>query len=241
MGHNLDLSSFPQPDPPKFKSLSELIPIPTHDTQTPSPASSSQTTSSLDKPWEPSGANSEYDSESMSSQSPQHHVSPPPNLPGSSQGLVPPDQLSTGESRPPTIGPTNNRPPLASSSNTGPSAELNPPPGAKRPRPEEHESGDLGSLSKIFKGKLKRRLSGSGVLNASQRDSQGKFNSRVYVTATSLPLLSTNDCSHEHSDILINHQVNSPATSAICGIIDRGLGLPGLPGPPPERKEIGIA
>jgi hypothetical protein len=37
--------------------------------------------------------------------------------------------------------------------------EPNPPPSAKRPRPEEHESGSF--LSKITKGKFKRRFSGS--------------------------------------------------------------------------------
>jgi hypothetical protein len=82
--------------------------------------------------------------------------------------------------------------------------EPNPPPSAKRPRPEEHDPGS--SLSKLFKGKFKRRFSGSGALNAAGRaDAQGTFNSRAYyVTTSSLPLVSTNDRSHEHSDILID-------------------------------------
>jgi len=73
------------------------------------------------------------------------------------------DELSTGESHPLTPGPTDNHPPPPSSSNPGPSTEPNPPPSAKRPPPEEHDSGSF--LSKIPKGKFKRRFSGSGAVH----------------------------------------------------------------------------
>jgi hypothetical protein len=78
------------------------------------------------------------------------------------------DQSSTDESHPPTPGPTDNHLPPTLPSKPGPSTvtEPNPPPSAKRPRPEEHDAGSF--LTKIFKGKLKRRFSGSGALNAAR-------------------------------------------------------------------------
>ena len=68
------------------------------------------------------------------------------------------DDSSTADFRPPIPGPTGNHPPPASSSNPGPSTERNPRPSAKRPRPEEDDFRSF--LSKIPKGKLKRRFSG---------------------------------------------------------------------------------
>ena len=180
----------PQSKSQPFKSLSELMSTPTHDTVPPD--GSPQITSSSDESyssssWAPTDSHSS--STSSDSWSPQDSASSP-------------DQLSTDESHPSTLGPTDNDPPPASSSNPGPSTEPNPPPSAKRPRPEEHGFGSF--LSKIAKGKFKRRFSGSGALNAVQGDLQGTFNSGAYVTASSLLLLSTNDRS-EHSDVLINH------------------------------------
>jgi hypothetical protein len=96
------------------------------------------------------------------------------------------DQSSSEESHPLTPGSADNQPPPASSSNSGSSAQPNPPPRAKRPRPEDEP---WGFLTKIVKGKFKPRFSGSGALNAAQGDMQGTFNSRAYVTASSLPLL----------------------------------------------------
>src|SRR6266403_1094693 len=90
------------------------------------------------------------------------------------QHLNSPDQLATGEPRPPTLstddgpspipGPTDNHPQLALPSNPGPSMEPNPPPSAEPLHPEEHEI--WGSLGDILKGKFKRHFSGPGSLNA---------------------------------------------------------------------------
>jgi hypothetical protein len=95
-------------------------------------------------------------------------------------------------------------PQIAPSSNPGPSGPStvteNPLPSAKRPRPEEEDPW-VTYFNKIFKGKLRRRISDIGASNAAQRDLPSTFNSKVYVTTSSLPLLSTNDRSHEHSDI----------------------------------------
>ena len=96
--------------------------------------------------------------------------------------------LSLGADHPLRPGPTDNSP-QASPPNTGPSTERNPPPSTKRPRPEDDEPGS--SLSKIFKGKFKRLLSGSGSLNAVQGEFQSTFKSSAYVTALSLPCQKT--------------------------------------------------
>ena len=91
------------------------------------------------------------------------------------------DQLSMGL-RP---GPTD-KPPQASPPNPGLSTEPIPPPNAKRPRPEDHDWG-FRLLSKILKGRVKRHFTDSGAVQSSLQDA---FNSRAYVTAFSLPLLS---------------------------------------------------
>ncbi|KAN0114077.1 hypothetical protein V8E52_007053 [Russula decolorans] len=101
------------------------------------------------------------DSHSLSSTAGYYLASP--DEPSTAGYLGSPDESSTGESHPPIPGPTDNHPPPASSSNPGTSTEPNPPPSAKRPPPEEHESGSL--LSKIPKGKFKRRISGSGAVH----------------------------------------------------------------------------
>ena len=213
---------FPQDDdvyPPtsKFKTLSEIMSMLPHDS--PPPDGSPQIPSSPDDSrswtsWEPSdsysGSTSSWSSEhdvstASSAGSPQDHVAFPP-----SSELEPPSELmstDTHDTHPPPPGPTNNRPPPASESpsDPGPSKESNPPPSAKRPRPDEPEPWS--SLSKLFKGKFKRRFSDSGASNAAQGDLQGTFNSRTYVIATSLPPSSVNKrpySSHEHSDILTN-------------------------------------
>ena len=121
---------------------------------------------------------------------PQHFVNPPLTeepYPSSA------DQLSTAESRPPTLEPTDNHPPPASPLNPGPSTERNPQaaPSTKRPRPVDDEWGS--SLREIFRGKFKRRFSGSDGLNSAQGDLQDSFDSRTCVTTFSLPLLSTNE------------------------------------------------
>jgi hypothetical protein len=120
-----------------------------------------------------------------------------PSSPGSSQDYVPsePEDVSsdshplswssaTEESHPPTPASTDSHPLPPSPSNPGPSTERNPPPSAKRPRPEEHEPWS--SVSKIFKGKIKRRFSGSGALNVARGNLRGTFNSRAYVTTSPL-------------------------------------------------------
>jgi hypothetical protein len=144
----------------KFKSISELMSTTTRVTLPPD--GSPQITSSPDESY------------SASSPGPsQDHVPSPPNLgdhsPSDSHSLTTteyflgsPDQSSTGKSHPPIPGPTDNHPPPASSSNPGPSMEPNPPPSAKRPRPEEHDFWSF--LSKLPKGKFKRRFSGTGGL-----------------------------------------------------------------------------
>ena len=85
-------------------------------------------------------------------------------LTGDSHALNPasPDsslRLGLGSTYPPTQGPTlaDNHPPPASLSNQGPSTEPILQPVAKRPRPDDPEW--LGALSKMFKGKIKRRFS----------------------------------------------------------------------------------
>jgi len=93
-----------------------------------------------------------YSSSSSSDQSSgeEYHPSSPDHLPTEESYSSPSDQSSGEEYHP------------ASTSNPGPSTEPNPPPRAKRPRPEG-ELDSASSLSKIFKGKFKRRLSGSGA------------------------------------------------------------------------------
>ena len=121
------------------------------------------------------------------------HPLPSSELPNEDHAMTVSKKLSTSpdpdETHPLSLGP--NHPP-------GPGPTDNPPPSLKRPHPEDHESWD--SLSKIFKGKFKRRFFGSGALNAAQGEFQGIINSRTYVTANFLPLLPTNDHSHEHSN-----------------------------------------
>jgi hypothetical protein len=103
--------------------------------------------------------------------------------------LSSPGQPSTDESHPPTPGPTDNHPPPTLPSNPGPSTatEPNPPPSAKRPRPEEHDAGSF--LTKIFKGKLKRRFSGSGALNAARGGLQPRVPLTLRRTSLRLPSL----------------------------------------------------
>ena len=122
----------------KFKPVSELMTTTTYDT----PSSDESYSSSS---WAPSDS----DSDSTSSWS-------------SASSL---DQSSTDESHLLTPGPTDNQPLPASLSNTGPSTEPNPPLNAKRPRPEEHDSEFESLLSKIPKGKFKRRFSGPGAVH----------------------------------------------------------------------------
>jgi len=68
-------------------------------------------------------------------------------------------RLGLGSTNPPTQGPTltENHPPPASLSNQGPSTEPILGPVAKRPGPDDPEW--LSTLSKMFKGKIKRRFS----------------------------------------------------------------------------------
>ena len=77
-----------------------------------------------------------------------------------------PSQHSTDESNSLIQGSTDNHPLRTSPLSLGPSTEPNPPPSAKRPRPEELEFESF--LSKIFKGKVKRRFSGSGALKVAE-------------------------------------------------------------------------
>jgi len=76
-----------------------------------------------------------------------------PASPGSSL------RMGLGSTNPPTQGPTltENHPPPASLSNQGAPTEPILQPVAKRPRPDD--PGWLGTVSKIFKGKIKRRFS----------------------------------------------------------------------------------
>jgi hypothetical protein len=205
-----------------FKSLAKLIST-TPRIELP-PVGSPQIASSPDESH-PSSSSAPTDGDSLPSgtTTEEHGLSSPDQSSDSSteeyhpsssgttteeHGLSSPDQSSdssTEEYHPSSSGSTTDSEeyyPSSSdqSSNAGPST--NPPPRAKRPRPEENEAESF--LSKIVKGKgkFKRRFSGSGA--AAQGDLQGTFNSRAYVTTSSLPLLSTNNRSHEHPDILIN-------------------------------------
>ena len=156
------------PSPPQLEHH-----VPTHDP--PLPDNSPQTPSSSEdslssNSWQPtdshsgstgSDSSSSYATDASTSPSPpqlEHDVSSPASPPGFSKGTLP-------------LGPTDDRPPTSLS-------ESDPPPSAKRPRPEENKLWD--SVSKIFKSRIKRRFSGPGALNASQRDLQVSFNSRAY-------------------------------------------------------------
>jgi hypothetical protein len=170
--NDLNIDSGPQPSTLRYKPLSELTQTPTHDTP---PLGGSPQISSSSDGLTSSSSWVATDSHSGSSGSTSEELYPSS-----------PDHLSSAESHPPTPGPTDDQPPPTSSSNPGPSTE----PSAKRPRPEDHDFGS--PLSKILKGKFKRRISGSGALNAAQGDLQGTLNYRAYVTAFSQSLLSTN-------------------------------------------------
>jgi hypothetical protein len=177
---DVDINFNSQSKSQKFKSLAKLI----------------STTPRIELPpvGSPQIASSPDESHPSSSSAPTDGDSLPSGTTTEEHGLSSPDQSSDSS--------TEEYHPSSSdqSSNAGPST--NPPPRAKRPRPEENEAESF--LSKIVKGKgkFKRRFSGSGA--AAQGDLQGTFNSRAYVTTSSLPLLSTNNRSHEHPDILIN-------------------------------------
>ena len=159
----------PSPPDSEFVSHPGSLSTPTHDG--PPPGDSPQTSSS---PHESFSSWVQTDSDSHSSSSswwshqqqhvpstassqalPQDHV---PSQPGSEFKPLP-ELLSPPmhDPSPATPGPIENQPPPAPPSNPGPSTEPNPPPSAKRPRPDEPESWD--SLSKIFKGRIKRRFS----------------------------------------------------------------------------------
>ena len=195
---DLDIDSAPQPSHPKYKSLSEILSTPAeHDSPPPSPAGSPQTA------LLPDGSHSSnppvpvapHDPSSLSSGSPATLVSEPQHLtnPPLTEESYPssPEQLSTAESRPPTLGPTDNHPLPASSLNPGPSTEANPAPSAKRPRPEDPESeSSLSKISKIFKGKLKRRFSGSDALDSAQGYLQESFTVALRRTSLHFPSLS---------------------------------------------------
>ena len=181
-----NLDSYSRPNTLKYKSVSGLMQTPIHDT--PSTGGSPQIASLSDESAQISSSPDRISSSTSWV---------PPNTQSSSsdsttEGYYPssPEQLSTAESQLSTTGSTDDHPPPPPLSNPEPSTEPSPPPSAKRPRPEDHESES--SLSKILKGKFKRRFSGSGALNAAQGNLDGTFNSRTYVTAFSLPLPSTN-------------------------------------------------
>ena len=174
---DLDIDSAPQPSHPKYKSLSEILSTPAeHDFPPPSPTDSSQTSLSSDgshSPSQPVKVDPHPDLLNAGPRPVEHFVNPPLT------GEYHPDLMLTAESRPPpTLRPTDNHPPPppASPLNPGPSTEPNPAPdpGRKRPRPIDDDWGN--SLREIFKGKFKRRFSGSSALD------------------------SINERSHEHSD-----------------------------------------
>jgi hypothetical protein len=131
---------------------------PTHDTP---PLDGSSRISPSDESYS-SGSRAPTDAGSSSSELWSSHVSPQASSP---------DQLSTDESKPPAPGPTANHPLPASPLNPEPSTEQDPPPSTKRPRPEVNEFE--GSLTKILKGKFKRRISGFGALYVAQRGLAG--------------------------------------------------------------------
>ncbi|KAF8502018.1 hypothetical protein F5888DRAFT_1800527 [Russula emetica] len=137
LAYELDSHSSPPPNSQKFKYLSELK-------STTTPLTPPQIASSPDE----SPSSSDQSSAEEYYPSSPDHLSTDESYSQSSSS----DQLSTDESHPPTPGPTDNHPPPALTSN--------PPPRAKRPRPEG-ELDFASSLSKTFKGKFKRRLSGS--------------------------------------------------------------------------------
>ena len=184
-----DVDSSPgSPRPIKYKSLAEILSTTAgvHD------SSPSQSSSSWNSEPLPEVAPSRS---GPSERPPQPSVSRPARLPGSSQGRVPSrpnqegklpsdtqsfssgetseesysgplEQSSTEESNPSSPGQSS-----TDESNPGSPTEQNPPPSTsrKRPPPDDPESGSsLSKISKIFKGKLKRRFSGSGALNATR-------------------------------------------------------------------------
>jgi hypothetical protein len=188
-----DLNFEPESSSQKFKSLPELMSTTTR--IDPPPDGSLQIASSLDESH-PSSSWVPTDSDPR----PQPHVSPPASsAPGSSQGHVPsPPNLgdhlpsdsnslssgsSTEEYHPSSSdhseSPTDSEEYYSTSSGSDqsessidesrpPTPDNYRPPRPKRPRPEEHDAESF--LSKIPKGKLKRRFSGSGALNAAQKD-----------------------------------------------------------------------
>ena len=144
-----------EPSPEKAGTSSSWVP-PT-DTKSGSTSSSSQ--HRVPSPLNP-GDNLPSDSKSFSSDSTTEEYQPNWKEQSTTSGSYPSaSDQSSDRSHPPT--PDNYPPPPA---NPGPSTGRNPPSRAKRPRPEESEVDSL--LSKIPKGKFKRRISSSGALNA---------------------------------------------------------------------------
>ncbi|KAN0102338.1 hypothetical protein V8E52_012043 [Russula decolorans] len=103
---------------------------------------------------------------------------PPPSVPGPSLSDPEPSTLA----RPyPDLGPSSDESdPEPSASDPGPS--IHP---LSNPGPPQH--GPETDFSDLFRGRFKRRISGSRSVNAAQRELQGILDSREYVSA-SFPL-----------------------------------------------------
>jgi hypothetical protein len=92
---------------------------------------------------------------------------------------------------------TGHTPPQSPAPSTGPQQStdgLTPEP----PSPAEPESETF--LSKLLKGKIKRRTFGSRTVNAAQRELQDALDSRAYVPLSSLSCQPSYISSHKHSD-----------------------------------------
>ncbi len=157
----------------------------------------------------PGSSGSSYSDDSDSNSGPTDDQPPPapPSDPGSSKRPLVYPPLDPGPSKrpyhpseagpstwayyypPPDPGPsTESYPPpdpgpsTVPTEDTGPSAPHSPP----SPGPLQDESETF--LSKLFKGRLKRRVSGSRSVNTGQRELQGStLDSREYVSALPLP------------------------------------------------------
>lgn len=96
-----------------------------------------------------------------------------------------PSSLSTGRYPPQSPGQTDNHPPPGPpSTGAQQSADGLSSPSAEPQSPSEPEPETF--LSNLLKGKIKRRTSGSGTVNAAQRELQDTLDSRAYVPLSSL-------------------------------------------------------
>ncbi|KAF8502068.1 hypothetical protein F5888DRAFT_1904503 [Russula emetica] len=132
------------------------------------------------------------------------HDSPPSNSGDRTPTDASASLLSTGHYSPQSPGQTDNHPPPGPPPNpapsTGPQQSTDglTPASPESQSPAEFESESF--LSKLLKGKIKRRTSGSRTVNAAQRKLQDALDSRAYVPLSSLSRQSSSISSHKHSN-----------------------------------------